>query len=58
MLKPASLCQKADDSQPTKNVPKQKDNLRTEQRYVGRTAIKINTTDTGIGLLIASCITT
>jgi len=38
MKKTASLCQNADDLQPTKNFPKQKDLSRTEQRYVGRMA--------------------
>ena len=44
--------------QPTKNFPKQKDLSRTEQCYVGKTAVKVNTTDTRLDLLIASRITT
>ena len=40
--------------QPTKNIPKQKDLLRTEQRYIGKTAVKVNTTDTRLDLLFAS----
>jgi len=39
-------CQYADEPQPTKIFPKHKDLSRTEQRYVGRTAIKVYTTDT------------
>jgi len=38
----------------TKNVPKQKDFSRTEQGYVSRTALEVNTTDTRLDLLIAS----
>jgi len=38
----------------TKNFPKQKDLSRTEQHYVSRTAIKVNTTGTGLELLIAT----
>jgi len=53
----AGLCQIADDPQPTKNFPKQKDLSRTEQRCI-RTAIKVNTTDTHLDLFIASWITT
>jgi len=41
----------------TKNVPKQKDFSRTEQGYVSRTALEVNTTDTRLDLLIASWIT-
>jgi len=37
-----------------KNFPKQKDLSRTEQRYIGRTAVKVNTTDTRLDLFIAS----
>jgi len=58
MLKSASFCQDAVEPQPTKYVPKHKDLSRTEQRYVGRSAIKVNTTDTRFDLLIVSLITT
>jgi len=58
MLKSASLFHNADDPQPTKNVPKQKDLSRTEQRYFGRIAIKVSTIDTRLDPLIASRITT
>jgi len=58
MLKSASPCQKADELRPTKNVPKQQDVSRIELRYIGRTAIKANTTDTRLHLVIASYITT
>jgi len=43
-----------DDPQPTKNVPKKKGFSITEQRYVSRTAIKVNTTDTRLDMFIAS----
>jgi len=52
MLKSSGLCQNADDPQPTRNFPKQKDLSRTEQSYVSRTAIKVNTTDTHLDLFI------
>jgi len=58
MLKPASPCKKADERQPTKNVPKQKEVSRTEKRYVGTTAIKANTTDSCLDRDIASYIIT
>jgi len=51
--KTASLCYNADDPQPHKNFPKQKNLSRTEQNYVSRTAIKVNTTDTRLDLFIA-----
>jgi len=35
-------------------LPKQKDLSRTEQRYVGRTANKVITTDTSVDLFITS----
>ena len=57
ILKVASLCQNADDPQPTKNISKQKNISRTEQRYVSRTAIKV-TADFCFDLLITSCVTT
>ena len=37
----------------TNNFPKPKNLLRTEKRYVGKAAIKINTTDTRLGLFTA-----
>jgi len=37
----ADLCQNADEPRPIINFPKQKNLLRTEQRYVSRTAIKL-----------------
>jgi len=37
--------------------PNQKDLSRTGQSYVGRTAIKVNTTDTHLDLFVASWIT-
>jgi len=58
MLKSASPCKKADERQPTKNSSKQKEVSRTEKPYVGRNAIKANTTDTRLDLDIASYITT
>jgi len=41
---------------PTKNYPKQQIISRTEQRYVGRTAVKGNTTDTRLDQFIVSWI--
>jgi len=38
--------------QPTKNIPKQKDLSRTEQRYVGRTAVKVTVKQQ---LLVLTC---
>ena len=43
---------------PTKNFPKQQIISRTEQRYISRTAINGNKTDTRLDLFIASWITT
>ena len=40
----------------TINFPKKKNLSRTEQRYVSRTAINVNTTDTRLDLFIASWI--
>jgi len=40
--------------QSTKNFPEQKNLSRTEQRYVGRTAVKVYMTDTRLDLLIAN----
>jgi len=39
-IKTANLCQNADDSQSTNNFPNPNDLLRTEKRYVGRTAVE------------------
>ena len=44
----------ADYQQSTNNFPKQKSLSRTEQRYVSRTAIQVNTTDIRLDLYIAS----
>jgi len=52
--KAANLCQNGDDPQPTKKFMKQKDLSRTEQCYVGITAIKANMTDTRLDLFISS----
>ena len=41
----------------TKSFPTQKGFSRTEQRYVGRTAVKVNRTDTDLDLFTASWIT-
>ena len=37
-----------------KNFPKHKDFTRTEQHYIGRTAVKVSMTDTHLDLLIAN----